>query len=108
MRRARNTPSRSIDMKLANDRVYTLRIAGKDYTIRSADDQDHVRRMALYADRKITETQRSGFVNREDAAVIAALTLADELFTAQDDNTRLRRELWQLKNSLAEAKTSET
>ena len=89
-------------MKLTNDRVYTLRIAGKDYTIRSADDPEHVRRMSVYADRKVIEMQHSGFVNREDAAVITALTLADELFTAQDDNTRLRRELWQLKNSIAE------
>ncbi|MBR6524611.1 MAG: cell division protein ZapA [Clostridia bacterium] len=89
-------------MKLSNDRVYTLRLAGKDYTIRSADDPDHVRRMALYVDRKITEMSHSGFVNREDAAVISALMLSDELFTAQDDNTRLRRELWQLKSRLAE------
>jgi cell division protein ZapA (FtsZ GTPase activity inhibitor) len=89
-------------MKLTNDRVYTLRIAGKDYTIRSADDPEHVKRMSLYVDRKVIEMQHSGFVNREDAAVITALTLADELFTAQDDNTRLRRELWQLKNSIAE------
>ena len=89
-------------MKLTNDRVYTLRIAGKDYTIRSADDPEHVRRMSVYVDRKVIEMQHSGFVNREDAAVITALTLADELFTAQDDNTRLRRELWQLKNSIAE------
>lgn len=91
-------------MKLSNDRVYTLRIAGKDYTIRSADQPEHVRRMALYVDRKIIEMQHSGFVGREDAAVITALTLSDELFAAQDDNTRLRRELWQLKNTLAEKK----
>lgn len=86
-------------MKLSNDRVYSLRIAGKDYTIRSADAPEHVHRMAVYVDRKITEMAHSGFVNREDAAVISALTLADELFTAQDDNTRLRRELWQLKSA---------
>ena len=86
-------------MKLSNDRVYSLRIAGKEYTIRSADAPDHVHRMAVYVDRKITELSHSGFVNREDAAVISALTLADELFNAQDDNTRLRRELMAIRSA---------
>ena len=90
-------------MKLTNDRTFTLRIAGKDYTIRSSDSPDHVRRMALYVDRKVTETQHSGFVNREDAAVITALRLSDELFAAQDDNTRLRREVMLLRTRLAES-----
>ena len=85
--------------KLEYDRPYTLKIAGRAYTVRSADAQEHVFRVAVYTDRKISETLRSGFVNREDAAIISALSIADELFRAQDDNTRLRRELWQLKNA---------
>ena len=35
----------------------------------------------------------AGIINREAAAVMAALTLADELVKSQDDNTRLRRKL---------------
>ena len=46
----------------------------------------------------------SGFLNRESAAVIAGLTVADELLTAQDDNTRLRRELMQARQELNEWK----
>lgn len=75
------------------EKSYTLRIAGRDYTVTSADAPERVRRVAVYIDRKIAETGASGFVNRESAAVIAGLTVADELLTAQDDNTRLRREL---------------
>ena len=55
-------------------------------------------------DRKIAETGSSGFLNRESAAVIAGLTVADELLTAQDDNTRLRRELMQARQELNEWK----
>ena len=86
------------------ERRYTLRIAGRDYTITSSDAPEHVRRVAVYIDRKIAETASSGFVNRESAAVIAGMTVADELITAQDDNTRLRRELLQARQELQELK----
>lgn len=84
--------------------TYTLRIAGRDYTLTSADAPEHVRRVAVYVDRKIAETGSSGFVNRETAAVIAGLSMADELLTVQDDNTRLRRELMQARQELSELK----
>ena len=83
---------------------YTLRIAGRDYTLTSADSPEHVKRVAVYVDRKIAETGSSGFVNREGSAVIAGLAMADELLTAQDDNTRLRRELMQARQELYELK----
>ena len=91
-----------------NEKTYTLRIAGRDYTITSADAPEHVRRLAVFVDRKIAETASSGFVNRETAAVIAGLTIADELLTAQDDNTRLRRELMQARQELNELKHAGT
>lgn len=90
------------------ERTYTLRIAGRDYTITSADAPDHVHRLSVYVDRKIAETASSSFVNRETAAVIAGLTIADELLTAQDDNTRLRRELMQARQELKELKHAGT
>lgn len=86
------------------ERTYTLRIAGRDYTITSSDAPEHVRRVAVYMDRKIAETASSGFVNRETASVIAGLSMADELLTAQDDNTRLRRELMQARQEISELK----
>ena len=88
------------------ERTYTLRVAGKDYTITSADAPERVRRVGVYMDRKIAETGASSFVNREAAAVIAGLTIADELLTAQDDNTRLRRELLQAMQELQELKNA--
>ncbi|MBR6185317.1 MAG: cell division protein ZapA [Clostridia bacterium] len=87
-----------------NERTYTLRIAGRDYTITSADAPEHVRRVGVYLDRKIAEMGSAGFVNRESASVLAGLAIADELLTAQDDNTRLRRELMEARQALQEAK----
>ena len=88
------------------EKVYSLKIAGRDYTIRSADAPEHVRRLAVYTDRKLTEILRSGFVSREDGAVIAALSLSEELLNAQDEITRLRRDLYlamQAKNAASAA-----
>ncbi len=87
-----------------NERAYTLHIAGRDYTITSADAPERVKRLGVYVDRKIAEASTAGFVNRETAAVIAGLTLADELLNAQDDNTRLRRELLEARQELQEVK----
>ncbi|MBR4334504.1 MAG: cell division protein ZapA [Clostridia bacterium] len=87
------------------ERRYTLRIAGRDYTITSSDAPEHVHRVAVYIDRKIAEMASSGFVNRESAAVIAGMAVADELLTAQDDNTRLRRELMQARQELRDIKS---
>lgn len=86
------------------EKTYTLRIAGRDYTITSADAPERVRRVAVYMDRKIAETGSAGLMNRESAAVIAGLTIADELLTAQDDNTRLRRELMQARQEISDLK----
>ena len=86
--------------------AYQVRIAGRDYTITSTDSPEHVRRAAVYADRRITETSAGGFMNRENAAVIASLYMADELLTAQDDNTRLRRELMLARQELQQLKNA--
>lgn len=78
--------------------LYNVRIAGRDYRLRSGDSPEQVRRVSVFTDRRIKEVLSTSLVHREDAAVIAAMGLAEELLRAQDDNTRLRREMWQLKS----------
>lgn len=71
----------------------TVRVAGKEYTLVSSDGAEHLSRVAAYVDRQITETQFAARTSKENAAVLAALNLADELMKARDENARLRREL---------------
>ena len=71
----------------------TIRVAGKDYNMTSSDSEAYVRRVAAYVDRKIGELTLATRLPAADAAVLTAITLADDAFTAQDENTRLRREL---------------
>ena len=59
----------------------------------SSDSEAYVRRVAAYVDRKIGELTLATRLPAADAAVLTAITLADDVFKAQDENTRLRREL---------------
>lgn len=94
-------------MTKKGETAYTLRINGRDYTLTGTDSAEHMRRIGVYVDRKIAETGASAFMNREASAVIAALSIADELMSAQDDNTRLRRELMQARQELQTLKNGQ-
>nr|MBR4281049.1 cell division protein ZapA [Clostridia bacterium] len=71
----------------------TVRVAGREYTLVSADSPEYISRVANYVDRRITETAFASRMNKESVAVLVSLNMADELMKAQDENARLRREL---------------
>ena len=71
----------------------TVRVAGREYTLVSADSPEYISRVANYVDRRITETAFATRMNKESVAVLVSLNMADELMKAQDENARLRREL---------------
>ena len=77
----------------------TVHVAGKAYTLVSSDTPAHMNRVAAYVDRRITETMYAARMNRENVAVLTAMNIADELMKAQDENSRLRRELTALRES---------
>ncbi len=77
----------------------TVRVAGKEYPLVSADSPEYLGRVAAYVDRRIMETAYATRLNKESAAVLAALNIADELMKSQDENARLRRELDKLRRA---------
>ena len=89
---------------ISQKKTYTIKIAGKDYTLSTDDPPELVHRVAVYTDRKISEASAGGLIAKDRAAVFACLALAEELFSAQDDNTRLRRELYNLHSQNTESK----
>ena len=59
-------------------------ICGEDYTIRSDSPPDHTRAVAAYVDAKIREVLESAsVVESHKAAILAALQITDELFSAR-------------------------
>ena len=71
-------------------------VAGKNYTLVSADPPEYVKRVAAFVDRKLNETSAATNLPSGQAAVLTCFHLAEELLRAQDENTLLRRQMDQL------------
>lgn len=81
-----------------DSQTYRVTVAGKTYRLTSSQSAEHVKRALSCANRRLGEFMTlNPRASKETAAVSAALTLASELIAAQDDNTRLRRELADLR-----------
>ena len=74
----------------------TVRVAGKNYTLVSSDSPEFMRRVAMFVDRKLSETEAVTNLPSGQATVLTCFNLAEELLKAQDENTLLRRQNEQL------------
>ena len=68
-------------------------VGGKEYVLVSAEPPAYMQRVAEYADRVMREPAAATHLPALQANALAAVNLADELMKAQDENTRLRRQL---------------
>ncbi|MBQ2952921.1 MAG: cell division protein ZapA [Clostridia bacterium] len=84
----------------------TVRVAGREYALVSADSPEHMTRVAAYVDRQITETIFATRQPRETVAVLVAMNVTDELMKAQAENSRLRRELNALRERLGQQEST--
>lgn len=72
----------------------TVRIAGEEHTIRAEAEPDYTRRCARMVDERITRIRsRAGLVEGHRIAILAALSLTDELLQAREELERLQREV---------------
>lgn len=78
----------------------TVHICGQEYTLVADEKADYMERVAALVDGRMMELQRTLHVSQTDAAVLAAVNLADELLKNQAAAENLRR---QVKNYLDEA-----
>ena len=78
----------------------TMGICGQDYTLVAAENASYMEKVGAMVDKKMRELMDTAHVSRSDAAVLAAINLADELLKNQEASENLRR---QLKTYLDEA-----
>jgi cell division protein ZapA (FtsZ GTPase activity inhibitor) len=72
----------------------TVRIAGEEHTIRASAEPEYTRRCAQLVDDRIHEIRlAAGLIEGHKAAILAALSIADECFQAREEAERLRAEL---------------
>lgn len=75
----------------ADKAAVTVRIAGEEHTIRATAEPGYTRRCAKHVDDRIHEIRRqAGLIEGHKAAILAALSIADECFRAQEELERLR------------------
>ena len=72
----------------------TVSIGGREYTLTSPENEEWTRRIAAYVDRKIAEVSLHSSMSTEIAAVVASLSITEELFEAQKENQALRNRLY--------------
>lgn len=72
----------------------TVRIAGEEHTIRANAEPEYTKKCAKLVDDRIHEIRsKSGLIEGHKAAILAALSIADEYLQAVDEAERVRREV---------------
>ena len=82
--------------------VVTVRIAGEEHTIRASAEPAYTRKCAKLVDDRIHQIRlQAGLIEGHKAAILAALSIADECFQAQEELERMRQELSERASELA-------
>ena len=76
-----------------NKNKVVVHLMGRDYTMVTDQPTEKVQRLAKYVDRRARELSILTRAGENMLPILTAMTLADELFTSQDEITRLRREI---------------
>ena len=72
----------------------TVRIAGEEHTIRASAEPSYTRKCAQLVDDRIHQIRlQAGLIEGHKAAILAALSIADECFQAQEELARVRQNL---------------
>lgn len=78
----------------------TMTICGTEYTLIAEEDAAYMEKVGALVDKEMRDLMDSAHMSRDNAAVLAAVNLADELLKNQAAAENLRR---QVKNYLDEA-----
>lgn len=73
-----------------------IHLLGHDYSLLTEQPPEQVHRVARYVDRKLREVAITTRASDSMVATLTTMTIADELFRAQDENVRLKKELAKL------------
>ncbi len=85
-----------------------VRIAGEEHSIRSSAEPEYTIRCAAYVDRRMREIKKQiGLVEGHKVAILAALSITDELFQAQETQEESGSRIAERVNALA-ARLEET
>ena len=82
----------------------TMSICGEEYTLVAEESSAYMEKVGALVDKKMSELMSVAHMGRGDAAVLAAVNIADELYKAQESAENLRRQLKTYLDEAAQAK----
>ena len=82
----------------------TMSICGEEYTLVAEESSAYMEKVGALVDKKMSELMDTAHMGRGDAAVLAAVNIADELYKAQEGAENLRRQLKTYLDEAAQAK----
>ncbi|MEE2669603.1 MAG: cell division protein ZapA [Gemmatimonadota bacterium] len=89
-------------MKEGKKQSVTVRIAGEEHAIRSNAEPDYTKLCAEYVDRRIHEIKKQvGALESHKTTILAALSITDELFQAQDGSEKTEERIAERISELA-------
>ncbi len=83
----------------------TVSICGEDYTLVAEESTAYMEQVAALVDKRMKEVISGVKVGRNDAAVLAAVNLADELLKNEQSAENLRRQVKSYLDEAAQAKS---
>ena len=83
----------------------TVSICGEDYTLVAEESTAYMEQVAALVDKKMKEVIAGVKVGHNDAAVLAAVNLADELLKNEQSAENLRRQVKSYLDEAAQAKS---
>ena len=87
----------------------TVRIAGEEHVIRASAPPEYTKACAKLVDDRIMEIRgKAGLLEAHKAAILAALSITDELFQAREELSRTQEEVAERSQALAEKLSAAT
>lgn len=71
----------------------SVTIAGSQYTLRGAEDEEYTRKVAAHLDKKISEILQNANVSLVEACVLAGMNITDEYYKVLETADNLRTQL---------------
>lgn len=82
----------------------TMNICGESYTLIAEESPSYMERVGNLVNEQLTRVMENTKSSRTDAAILAAINIADELLKAQESAENLRRQVKTYLDEAAQAK----
>jgi cell division protein ZapA len=81
-----------------------MNICGEQYTLIAEESPSYMERVGTLVNEQLTKVMEGTKASRTDAAILAAINIADELLKSQESAENLRRQLKTYLDEAAQAK----